>query len=497
MKQGPWIEFLDKVTDLFPTKTALIGQTSGRTFTYAALREETRRWGGLMQELGVKPGDRVAYQATNSLEHVILLLACAEIGALFTPLNFRLAPGEVLETLDRMRPALVLTRGEWTFLAADQIPYPSYRIEDLITRAPQTPVRRHAASPRDPVLMLFTSGSSGLPKGVLLHGEMLLTNQRMTCEGWGLLPTDVTLVESPFFHTGGFNVLCLPLLLIGGTVVVADKFNAELTLKTIDEHGVSVYFAVPTMFQMLREHPQFEKTSFRSVRFFVSGGAACPVELIRSYQARGLLFKQGFGLTEVGPNCFLLPEEEAVRKAGSIGRPMPHTQVVLLKDDGSAAGVDEVGELLLAGPHVCAGYFQEEERFEKSLAGGYFCTGDLAKFDAEGFFTIVGRKKEMFISGGENVYPAEVERAINSHPDILGSVVVPRPHDKWGEVGIAFVRARRSLSIDELREYLNPRLSRYKQPLAVTKLEEFPLLASGKVNRRALESRAKDVEIGA
>lgn len=497
MNQGLWIEFLDTVADRYPAKIALVGQTSGRTFTYSALREETRRWGGLMQELGVKPGDRVAYQATNSLEHVILLLACAEIGALFTPLNFRLAPGEILETLDRMRPALVLTRGEWQFLAPEKISYPSYRIEDLLKREPKSPVRRHAGSVKDPVLMLFTSGSSGLPKGVLLHGEMLLTNQRMTVEGWGLLPEDVTLVESPFFHTGGFNVLCLPLLLIGGTVVVADKFNAELTLKTIDDHGVSVYFAVPTMFQMLREHPHFEKTNFRSVRFFVSGGAACPVELIHSYQARGLAFKQGFGLTEVGPNCFLLPESEAVRKAGSIGRPMPHTQVVLLKDDGSVAGPNEVGEMLLAGPHVCAGYFQEEERFEKSLARGYFCTGDLAKFDDEGFFTIVGRKKEMFISGGENVYPAEVERAINSHPDILGSVVVPRPHDKWGEVGIAFVRSRRPLSIDELREYLNPRLSRYKQPLAVTKLEEFPLLASGKVNRRALESQAKDIELGA
>ncbi len=175
---GHWIDFLDEVAAKYPSKTALIGQTSGRRFTYAELRHETVRWAGLMQELGVRPGDRVAYQATNSLEHVLLLLACAEIGALFTPLNFRLSPGEILEALARMRPALVLTRGEWQFLAAENIPYPSFRIEDLLQRQPIQSVRRHHGSLRDPVLMLFTSGSSGLPKGVLLHGEMLLTNQR-------------------------------------------------------------------------------------------------------------------------------------------------------------------------------------------------------------------------------------------------------------------------------------------------------------------------------
>lgn len=494
-KQTNWIDFLYELKESQPDRVALIQQSTGLRLTYRELLEATQKWASFLKSQKVGPGDRVSFLGTNSFEHLILLFACADLGAIFVPMNFRLAPQEMQEALERMSPRVFLTRGQCSI--GKQYPHPFLQLglEELNVLNSQDPkgYSRYVSSPKDPVLMLFTSGSSGLPKGVLIHEEMLKSNQEATCSQWGLQTSDITLVESPFFHTGGYNVLCLPLLAIGGTVIVAEKFDTDKTLKTIETEKVSVYFAVPTMFQMLKEHQRFPETDLSSVRFFVTGGAACPVELIRTYQERGIMFKQGFGLTEVGPNCFLLKESDAVAKAGSIGKPMPHTVVKLLKDDGSEAGPDEVGELLLAGPHVCGGYFRDPDRFEKSLQGGYFMTGDLARRDEEGFFYIVGRKKEMFISGGENVYPAEVERAINTHPDILGSVVVPTHHPKWGEVGVAYIRSTRDLSVDELRDYLNTRLSRYKQPQVVVRMQDFPLLPSGKVDKVKLSKEALSI----
>jgi len=494
-KMKNWIEFLDLSVREFPHKTAVQHSASGKKLSYLQLQEEVQKWALLLQQKNVRSGDRIAYLSTNSLEHISLLLACAEVGAIFTPINFRLAPQEVIENLHRMNPKIFFTQGEWQIGTHFQHPYLQLRIEDIhleeFDLRKSRPIRFEGGL-EAPVLMLFTSGSSGLPKGVLLHGEMLLTNQIMTCECWGLSPKDITLVESPFFHTGGYNVLCLPLLSLGGTVLIAEKFDTEKTLRTLEQEKVSVYFAVPTMFQMLKEHSSFMDRDFSSIRFFVTGGAACPVELIKTYQDRGLLFKQGFGLTEVGPNCFLLSAEDSVRKAGTIGQPMPHTEVKLLTEDGRSAGLNEVGELLLKGRHICAGYFQENDLFEKALDKGYFMTGDLAYRDEDGFFSIVGRKKEMFISGGENVYPAEVERAINTHPDVLASAVVSKPHAKWGEVGVAFIRSQRKISIDEMKEFLQTRLSKYKQPHEVICLDQFPLLASGKVNKAVLTEQARD-----
>jgi fatty-acyl-CoA synthase len=278
---------------------------------------------------------------------------------------------------------------------------------------------------------------------------------------------------------------------IGATSIIAEKFDLENVYQTIESEKLSVYFAVPTMFQMISEDKKFKKTSFDHIRFFISGGAYCAQELIESYQEKGLMFKQGFGLTEVGPNCFLLNESDAIRKLGSIGKPMPHSEVMVIKEDGSEALAGEVGELLIRGPHICKGYYNQPERFRDSLFDGYFKTGDLARFDEEGFYFIVGRKKDMYISGGENVYPAEVEKRIVTHPSILEAAVVAVDCEKWGEVGFAFLRSEKDISVEELREYLNPLLSRYKHPHFVMNKKTFPCLDSGKIDRKQLLALAK------
>jgi fatty-acyl-CoA synthase len=244
------------------------------------------------------------------------------------------------------------------------------------------------------------------------------------------------------------------------------------------------------MFQMLLEKPRFHQTDFSSIRFLISGGAACSISMIEEYQEKGLMFKQGFGLTEVGPNCFLLDEKFATLKSGSIGIPMSHSIVRVIDQDGQQVGVNTPGELLIKGPHVCKGYYKNEEAFRATCKDGYFATGDLVRFDEDGFYYVVGRIKDMYISGGENVYPGEVEKQLTTHHDIHEAVVVAVSSEKWGEVGFAFLKTERNLEIAEVREYLNSKLSRYKHPHYVKCLKEFPLLPNGKVDRKDLKQRA-------
>lgn len=484
-----WINFLEKNAIDFSDKIAVIDQGSKRKLTYVELNNEVNAWAHLLRSEGLSEHDALAFHApSNCLLHLTLMLACAKIKALFVPLNFRLSNAELEQVTVRLEPKLYMGTGEkilnvpTKFLNAKNVKL-DYSHKD-------SEFESSNAGMNDTVLMLFTSGSTGVPKGVMFHGQMLLANQIETINGWGLKSSDVTLVETPFFHTGGYNVLLLPLLYLGGTVILAESFNADNVFDCIEKEKVSVYFGVPTMFQMLLERPRFHECDFSSIRFFISGGAACAIPMIEDYQKKGLMFKQGFGLTEVGPNCFLLDQKFAVTKAGSIGKPMPHSKVRVVTKEGKDAAPDEPGELLIAGPHVSLGYYKNPEAFKATCKDGYFYTGDLVKYDEDGFFYVVGRIKDMYISGGENVYPGEVEKQITSHHDIAEAVVVAVPSQKWGEVGFAFLKTERDIKIEELREFLNPLLSRYKHPNYVHSMKSFPLLPNGKVDRKQLKALA-------
>ncbi|MDO9182573.1 MAG: AMP-binding protein, partial [Bacteriovorax sp.] len=386
-----WISFLEKNAVLFKNKIAVVDQGSKRELSYEELNNEVNAWAQVLKEHGIKAGDPIAFHApANCLDHLTLMLASAKINALFVPLNFKLSATELVAVINRLTPVLYLGVGE-KFLDV-KTPYLDTSKINLSNQAVQnSDFAQSAAGPNDTILMLFTSGSTGVPKGVMFHGEMLESNQVETIKGWGLKSSDVTLVETPFFHTGGYNVLCLPLLYLGGTVILATSFEAENVFNCIEEYKVSVYFGVPTMFQMLLEKPRFSTCDFSSIRFFISGGAACSISMIEAYQKKNLVFKQGFGLTEVGPNCFLLDEKFAVSKAGSIGQAMPHSNVRVVTKTGIEALVDEPGELLIAGPHVSHGYYKNPKAFEDTFKNGYFYTGDLVRKDADGFFFVVGR----------------------------------------------------------------------------------------------------------
>lgn len=477
-----WINFLNKTAKKFPQKEAIEDLRSGRVLNYSELVAEVNKWVNFLLKNKVSKGEVVCLIAKNRLEHLTIFFACARLGAIFLPMNWRLGEDEKKEILDQVNPILVLSEEECNLT-------PSIQLKEIgIFNYPESHLCIDINS-IDPLLMLFTSGSTGMPKGVLLHSEMLNANVSNTSKSWGLLSSDETIIETPFFHTGGYNVLCLPLLSLGGKVIISQGFCLDTLYELFDLGKISVYFGVPTMFQQLSEDFRFKDAQFKKLRFLISGGAYCDVELIKKYQTKGLMFKQGFGLTEVGPNCFLLEEKYAISKLGSIGVPMPHSQVKIIKD-GMEVLQGEIGELVLAGPHVCGGYYKKSDVFHKSFHENYFRTGDLARCDEDGFYYIVGRIKDMYISGGENVYPAEVEKRINQFEKITESVVVAVKDEKWGEVGLAFYRGEET-NLEEVKDFLTPKLSRYKQPHYVRKLEEFPLLANGKINRVALKEMAR------
>ncbi len=478
----PLVNFLIENSNNYSNKEAIFDQKEQRSISYSELLDESYKWASWLENKGVAKGDRVAILATNRLEHILLLFACSLLNASLVPLNFRLSKNEIDELIDITNPKVFLTE----FEPCER----STNFKDIKFPKPHsnfTPLENKS------LLILFTSGTTGTPKGVMLSDLMIETNIKYTCECWNLNSDDIAIIETPFFHTGGYNVFCLPLLKLGGKVILAEKFDAKNAIQSIFDHKITVYFGVPTMFQLIADNELFTKKSLESIRFFISGGAPISLSLIENYQKLGLNFKQGFGLTEVGPNCFLLNERDSIRKIGSIGKPMPHSDVIVLNENNRPVKVEETGELLIKGDHVCSGYYGRPDLFEEVMFEGYFRTGDLVKYDNEGDYYIVSRKKDMYISGGENVYPAEVEKQLSTHQDIDDSVVVSVPNEKWGEVGLAFLKTKRHFEVSEIKDFLNKKLSRYKMPMYIENRNEFPILPNGKVNRKLLKEEARNL----
>ena len=472
-----------------PAKLALVDRARGGRWTYAELDAAADRWAALLRARGIGRGAIVAVLAGNRRETVELLFACGRVGAALLPLNWRLPAAELAPVLADARPDLLL--GEARFRAAAEAARAGAVWIDLDDEAPRllaaggTGAADVELGPEDPALVLYTSGSTGAPKGAVLPHRQLLWNAVATTTAWGLGIDDVAPVSTPLFHTGGWNVFATPLWHRGGTVVLFDGFDADAFLEGIEEEGCTTALTVPTQLLMLAESPRWGRPLPR-LRGFVSGGAPCPAPLAERVRAAGYAFREGYGLTECGPNCFAISDEEARRRPGSVGWPVPFLEMRLRTEDGRDA--DE-GELQLRGPQCFAGYLRAPGRTaEAHTADGWLRTGDLARRDADGAYRICGRRKEMYISGGENVFPAEVEAALADCPGVLEAVVVGVADARWGEVGRAFVVPRAGAAVDAgcVIEHVRVRLAGYKVPKSVLVLPELPRLGSGKPDRRAL-----------
>ncbi|MGB5175147.1 MAG: AMP-binding protein, partial [Thermoanaerobaculia bacterium] len=351
--------------------------------------------------------------------------------------------------------------------------------------------------PEDTYCLLYTSGTTGRPKGVITPHRMVAWNGLNTVSSWQLTEDDVSPIFTPLYHAGGLMAFLTPLFTIGGSIVLHHGFDAEEIWRTIEQEKCTVVLGVPTIWKMLLEAPEFETVDLSHVRAFYSGGAPLPLYLIEAYQQKGVVFKQGFGMTEVGVNCFAMSVDDSYRKAGSIGRPMMFTEVRLVDEDGNDVSTGEVGEMLFRGPHVSKGYWHNPEATAAALDGdGWFHSGDLARQDEEGFFYIAGRQKDMIISGGVNIYPAEIEAELLQHEDVEDAAVVAVPNPQWGEVGVAFVvpLAGREISPEALTEHLGTRLAKFKIPKIYRVVDELPRTAYGKVVKGELRDRFLEEE---
>jgi fatty-acyl-CoA synthase len=475
-----------------PDHPALIDAELGRIVSYAELDMVAGRIAGwLAAEHDIGLSDRVAVVGRNSLEQVLLHLACVRIGAIFVPLNWRLSMVERDAVLADCAPRLLV-------LAEGAHPPPAGiacvaagTLEEL-SRGHE-PCRR-AVPASLPTLMLYTSGSSGRPKGVPLS-EANLHASGLNFAILGRVNADsVFLVDTPLFHVIGMVAGLRPTFMFGGTTVISAGFDPARTLARLADPalGVTHYFCVPQMAQMLREAPSFDPTRLGRLSAIFTGGAPNPESHIRAWLSDGVLMADGFGMTEAGTvMCMPLSAGAIAGRPGSVGLISPTIEARVVGEDGTDCRAGEAGELLLRGPNLFAGYWQRPDETAASFSSdGYFRTGDLVRRDSDGFFFVVGRKKEMFISGGENVYPGEIEAALSAHGDIAEAAVFSVPDPKWGEVGHAAIVLRAGSSADAraILAYCEQRLARYKLPREVHIVAALPRTGSGKIAKSELRA---------
>lgn len=469
-------------------RIALVERGRNLRLTYAELDHECDRWAAFLKSNGVSKGDRVAVIAGNRTEVAELFFACTRLGAALVPLNWRLAVPELSAILNHAKAKLVI--GEGKFQAAIGNAGNWFDIDEVSVPSETNP--SVSVSADDPALILYTSGSTGQPKGVIIPQRQIFYNAVATTTAWELGPDDIAPVATPFFHTGGWNVFATPLWHRGGTVVLFDQFDPAGFIDAIAEEKCTVALTVPTQLVMMTQCASWGR-ELPHLRFFISGGAPCSGALADRVRSAGYTLREGYGLTECGPNCFAISSEESRKNPGKVGRPVPFLEMRLVSENLEDVADGEPGELLLRGPQMFGGYLHDIDRTKEAVtADGWLRTGDLAMRDETGLYSICGRRKEMYISGGENVFPGEVESALASHPSIAEAVVVGIPHEVWGEVGRAFILPRTGTippTEDDIFAFAKKNLAGYKVPKSVVILSEFPRLGSGKPDRRALAAR--------
>lgn len=494
-----WISHHARYT---PLAEAARDLSSNRRFTYAQFDERVTRaalW--LRTACQIVRSDRVAVLSRNDTDVFELQFACRRLGAIFVPLNWRLAVPELDFICKDAAPKVLLHGVEFSDMARELSPASAPRAAAFANGLPSeyesglTEARGDLAAPPldldDTWTIMYTSGTSGRPKGAQITYRMCVFNALHCAMLVGLTSRSKNLVVLPTFHTGGLNVYANPTFHSGGTNVVMRDFDPAklLSLLTDKALGLTHLMGVPTNFAMLAQEPGFAEADLSHIQCIGIGGSAAPPALIEAYGARGIRLRQGWGMTETGPVGLLLSSEMALKKVGSSGLPPLYVQLRICDSEGREVKRGETGELLIKGPNVMRGYWNLPEANRQAFtADGWLRSGDAARQDEDGYYYIVDRWKDMFISGGENVYPAEIENVISQLGGIQENSVVGVPHEKWGEVGRAFVVLKPGSELDEaaILGHCRKYLASYKVPREVRFLDTLPHNATGKVAKRQL-----------
>jgi fatty-acyl-CoA synthase len=491
-----------------PDKLAFIdaGKSPEWRLTFRQANRRANRLANWLRSQGIEKGDRIAILARDGYEHLDVFFACSKIGAIHTALNWRSHWRELLEIFQYTTPKILIYSDDFRENVSQlttHYPLPivhldgpgmngSLPFDETFESSPDTAVTCESLEAEDIAALIFTGGTTGLPKAAKVSHRMIAWNALNTVIH-DVTHNDVYLNVFPIFHTGGLFVYTMPQVIFGGTTIFIRTFDPAQVLTLLEREHVTIFGAVPTMYQMLTTTPNWETADLSSLRFCTSGGAPLPVPLVEKYtREKNIRFKQGFGMTEFGPGIFALAPEDAIRKAGSIGRPNFYVDAQIVDDGNNFLGPNEAGELVLKGPSYCSGYFNNPEATREAVdERGFFHTGDLAYFDDEGYFYIVDRKKDMFISGGENVYPAEIEKVLYQHPAVHMCAVIGLPNAKWGEVGKACVvlKPNQTATEEELLKFMSDRLAKYKVPKSVSLIQALPISAAGKILKRELREK--------
>ena len=500
-------DFLAKRADLGPDRVAMEDIVHGDRVTYQELNLRTGKTTALLADMGVEQGSRVALLCRNRIEFFELLFACARLGAILVPLNWRMPARELMSLLDDCGAGWLIYGAEDTETAS------GLKTEDIFSlhlddasdagfyrrRDTLKPVPGRIVWPSDETwYLLYTSGTTGKPKAVIQTYGMAMANYINIAQAMGLRADDTSLNYLPLFHTGGINLTTMPALIMGSRTLLTHGFDLDRTVELLKTGELDTFFGVPAIYQAISLHAHFDELDLSRVRCWGCGGAPMPEKLLQQFASRGATVLNGMGMTETGPTVFLMDEANARTKIGSVGKPQLLSSVRLVDKDGHDVQQGETGELWFSGLVITPGYFQRPDATAEALtADGWLRSGDLGRQDEDGYYYIVGRLKDMYISGGENVYAAEVEGHLADHPDILEASVIGIADEKWGEVGCAYLLGQpgHSLPSDaEISAFCRQRLASYKVPQQFIAVTDFPRTAAGKVQKHLLPRPAGSSE---
>lgn len=495
-----WFKHWAKIS---PGNIALKDSETNVEYSYSqSFRAITSLAYQLRKQFKIEKGDRVAALATNEVEYVFLFFALQRLGAILVPINFRLTSREIQHIVRDSEPKLIVHQTQfenvvnevkgaaatWTFEGSRGM---KKLVEIACATAGDIADLQYANLDSEfekPCMILYTSGTTGAPKGAMITPKMMHWNSISTGLRLNLTQNDVHVAFLPFFHTGGWNVLVTPFLHRGAKTLLLKKFEPETLISLCEKERATILFGVPTTMDMIAQAPSFAKADLSSIRYAVVGGEPMPLSLIQTWQKKGIPVRQGYGLTEFGPNVFSLNEEDSIRKIGSIGFANMYIETRVVDETGNDVEENQIGELILRGPAQTSGYWNNPEATSNTIRDGWLHTGDLVRADEDGYFFVVGRKKDMYISGAENVYPVEVEQFLRSHPKIKEVAVIGVPDEKWGEVGKAFVVPKDGVELlaEEVLSFCSGQLAKYKVPKHIEFLRDLPKGDSGKILKREL-----------
>ena len=502
-------DYLSKREVYTPEAEALVDVETGTRYTYREFNMRANKVANFLQQrIGFQKGDRLAVLAHNRLEYWESFFGCQKAGGIFSPLNWRLVALELAGLVNDLSPSALFFDAEMSSVVSElkqevdvkhwiSMDSAGTKVEGSrnykkeINGSISDPPHKVGLSYDDPMGIVFTGGTTGLPKGAMITYKQVAFNTLTTIRD--ILPGDVYINHLPLFHVGGLYVYAIPLFILGGKVIQMKGWDLDSLVDVINKENPNFFFAVPTQYRMLMNHPNFKSINFSNVRFLTSGGEPLPLDIIKTFkETHGVKFKQGFGMTEVGPGCFALDPWDAERKIGSIGTPNFFIDAkVVDPDTGKDCDANEVGELMFKGPTVTIGYWNRPELNETLLTeDGWFSTGDMVYYDDEGYYYVVDRVKDMFISGGENIYPREIEKVLEEHPKIAQVQVIGVPDSKWGEVGRAVVvlKENEEATEEEILDFCQGKLAKFKIPKSTRFTKSFApyISGAGKILKRRL-----------